>query len=319
MRRQGQYPLFRAIVIIHVVGLTMLFALHALFQYQTDISTRQGAAVQSSSLVDGGDPLRTSSPPKPILFLHFHKSGGSSVCHTMRASKDFVITDHRGLPDTQQKYNCNTYFSGPRLTGTRPDLQTCQGLIPYTTDKAGIPFRRNNFIAVEAPFQEEMPCPNFRSFAIMRHPIARLKSIMANHPYTEEEIEQWIQKRMTTEKTCLRGYPVVNSFVIRQLLGRRRFFDPRPIDELDFQRAKVLVDSFDAFVPLEHLNHTNVINLLRETVPEYYQSMQKHRLVKNANPRPKRPLSGGFLQQITIENKFDIMLYDYVIEKIGLS
>eukprot|EP00961_Rhodomonas_salina_P097709 1314307-Rhodomonas_salina.1 len=74
------------------------------------------------------------------------------------------------------------------------------------------------------------------------------------------------------------GYAVANCMQIRLLLGRKRWNDLRPIDEHDLEQAKAIVDSFDAFVPLEHLAHPAVRSLLKKTIPEYYEGLVNNSL-----------------------------------------
>jgi hypothetical protein len=188
----------------------------------------------------------------------------------------------------------------------------------------GIPFMRNNFVAVEVPFHDAMPCPGkWRSFAVMRNPIDRILSSMAFHVQKEQTVLQWITsphdyKVTPNDKFLSSGYPVVNSMVIRQLLGRERFVNVTPIDEEDFERAKKLVDSFTAFVPLEYLTHEKVLRLLNETIPEYHDELRKDAIVANKNKRNRR-FGKAFIQKIAEENHYDSLLYDYVLTKIGIK
>ena len=134
--------------------------------------------------------------------------------------------------------------------------------------------------------------------------------------------------RCTTDRlssSCARArmmfeFPV-NSPAIRQLLGYSRKMDQRPIDEKDFERAKVLVDRFDAFVPLEYLQHPNVQRRLNETVPEYYQAwvksggnMKANKSTKQENIDEEEELKALLFEQ----NKYDLLLYEYVLEKNGI-
>ena len=86
-------------------------------------------------------------------------------------------------------------------------------------------------------------------------------------------------KALGAPQSYLDGYPVVNNMVIRQLLGRERFMDTRPVDENDLERAKIQLDACDAFVPLEYLQHESVLQLLNRTIPEYFRGIMLNRLL----------------------------------------
>lgn len=263
----------------------------------------------------------------PVLFLHFHKSSGTSACAALKSVMN--VTDANGKPirlrgevEHNLMANCNTPFSGPnanvKLFGS---LQTCRHLLPYAVDVEYKP-RSNNVVAVEIPFKDSMPCPGFRSFAIMRDPVTRLQShMLAHRNWNEAKIKGYIRNRTPApEHYYMDGYPIVNNMVIRQLLGRSRFIDTEPINGEDLEQAKKLVDQFDAFVPMEHLFHPNVQQLLNTTIPEYVQAQQKQRkrlLNKRKNANSYQP-SENFVRLIRDENKYDIQLYKYMLEKLGL-
>jgi hypothetical protein len=273
----------------------------------------------------------TANRDSPILFVHFHKSGGTSVCqNVLRGASQLTITDAAGhsvmdgITDEfiKSKYNCNPPFAGPMMNVKYyHELQTCRHLLPYTMDENDVPFRRINFVAVEIPFREEMPCPGqYRSFATMRDPIQRVKSHMLAHRWDEEHMLKLVRdKTKCPETTYMDGYPIVNSMVIRQLLGRERFTDTRPVDDTDLQRAKELVDRFNVFVPLEHLSHPNVVRILQQHIPEYYQNKQDVLLTANVNKDSQEyQPSAEFTDLVIRENKYDLLLYQYMLDQLGI-
>lgn len=268
----------------------------------------------------------TKTHIKPILYVHFHKSGGSTVCSLM--NKEMNITDMNGNRANQNwgKFavyrNCNTGISGPRHDARKyKEMQTCRHLLPYTMDEHDRPFHRNNFVSVEIPFQEEMPCRGFRSFAIMRDPIQRLISHMRVRSFEQDQVIKWIKsKSPISNGRYMSCYPIVNSMVIRQLLGQERFLDTSSVNQSDFFRAKELVDRFDAFVPLEHLSKDNVLFLLNATIPEFYSAFVKNPgFTANADNRHTYQPTEDFLRLIEQENEYDIMLYDYVLNKFHIE
>lgn len=266
------------------------------------------------------DTSSVSNITSSLIFVHFHKSGGTSVCSTMQKQNDIPMTDILGNPGRNPWLNCNTEFSNPdnkiRWVST---MQTCQMLEPYTTNDRGVPFTRSNFLAVEIPFREAMPCPGFRSFAIMRDPVKRLLSHMKVHQFDEETIRMWIQKRQRHQHDYyLYGYPIINSMIIRQLLGRARFSDVRPITGTDLELAKKQVDKFDAFVPLEFLNSAQVLSTLKDNVPEYYSGLTALKI--KTNQQKHLPVyNSTFLAELARENVYDFKLYHYVLQKFGIE
>lgn len=284
--------------------------------FQWDTLPPAQAEVRVETVLKPSPSISTSiSDKRSILFVHFHKSGGTDVCRSVEHTMN--ITTKEGLP-VERKLNCNSPHTGPNANPIKfGHFQTCEHLLPYALNSV-------NFVAVEVPFQDSMPCENisFRTFAIMRDPVARLQSHMLVHHFSPERIRNIIQQR----KPCpsdyfMDGYPIVNSMVTRQLLGRERFVDVTPVNQNDLHKAKTIVDSFDAFVPLEHLNHSNVQELLKKTVPEYVQG-QRVMMKQSKRPTQKRRSyspTREFLELITEENKYDILLYQYMLEKLGIQ
>lgn len=284
-----------------------------------------------TTALEQSTPPSSTPPPiptKPILFIHFHKSGGTRACALLKQSIN--VTDASGrrvdeasLTDNERDLlgNCNAPFSGPNAdVRLFSSLQTCRHLLPYAVDKDLKP--RINVVAVEVPFQDAMPCQGFRSFAIMRHPVTRLLSHIAAHRnWNEQMIMRYARNRQPPfNNYYLDGYPIVNSMVIRQLLGRDRFVDPLPVNKVDLARAKAIVDKIDAFVPMEHLEHPAVEALLNKTVPEYLVSQRRlSRAFKNKGKSKPYSPSEAFVKVATEENKFDILLYEYVLAKFGLQ
>ena len=99
----------------------------------------------------------SSSAKTPILFVHFHKVGGSSVCWTM----SLAIID----------YQCQRYKSGPTQklqhsllgSSSTEKNKSVKNLHSYTDDKHNV--TRVNFAAIEVcPFK--MSCP-VQTFSIL--------------------------------------------------------------------------------------------------------------------------------------------------------
>lgn len=263
---------------------------------------------------------------RALLYVHLHKSGGTEICELMKRER-VNMTDMMGNPRGRagRPVNCNTEISGPNNNvGQYATLQTCRMLEAYTMNEEGIPFTRQNFVSVEVPFQQAMPCPGFRSFATMREPMSRVISHMHAHKWPVTKIQKWISTRLPSpENYYMHGYPIINNFVIRMLLGSKRYTDTTtPITLDDLEQAKRRVDAFDAFIPLEYQQHPNVLKVLQEKIPEYHKG-----LVKYAKPRDPTKLqknrtefeNSEFMEQLTKENAYDSMLYNYVLEKYGIS
>lgn len=253
-------------------------------------------------------------------------SGGTSVCDTMRLHQNQVnITNALGQKADDylvELHNCNTEFTHPHLEDNHfRSVQNCRMLEPYTMDEAGIPFRRNNFLSVEIPFHESMPCPRFRSFALMRDPFKRCLSHLSFKGIPEVIVLNWLRHKTPGTKSnfFIHGYSAVNNMVMRQLLGRARYLRPRPIDDKDFEQAKIQLDKFTAFVPLEFLRHEKVLALLNQTVPEYYEGLIENFSRSNEQPPTNLTYSENVIRRIQEENKYDTMLYDYMLKKLGLD
>ena len=134
---------------------------------------------------------------QPILFVHFHKSGGTAACHTMLDySTTLQLTDPLGRPIVDASHNCNAQWAGPATdvrawsSVTAPAVLTCDMVVgPYSTHPVtGQPHQRNNFVAIEVPLNQPtaLPCRQARNFALMRHPIARVQSHMRVQEWSPE-------------------------------------------------------------------------------------------------------------------------------------
>jgi hypothetical protein len=259
----------------------------------------------------------------PILFVHFQKAAGTTVCEIMK--KQVNITDMMGNPRTTG--NCNVQVGGTQNHAPYyHSLQTCRLLEIYTEKhQTRVPFTRFNFVAVEVPFHDAMPCPGFRSFALMRRPVERFVSLMRYQPsrFPKDKVVRWIDNKEASSIALRRGhmdgYPTVNSMVIRQLLGRRRFLNLTPVDDNDLESAKRQVDAFDAFVPMEYLMNEKVLQVLNRSIPEFVQGLTLSSVHKNKNQHPDMEFDEDFLKRIADENIYDSMLYQYVLDNFGIT
>lgn len=175
---------------------------------------------------------------------------------------------------------------------------------------------------MERPYHDEMPCPGFRSISTVRHPVARYVSLINAVPSFKDEtnISSFIMNMRNgtyDRKHLCAGHPP-NSWTIRQLLGYERFYDPRPVDAGDLRRAIELVDRFDAFLPMEHLTHPNVLRAAREAVPEWAESLEKRNVWAQKRSRSLN-FTDEFIDLLTEENKYDILLYKYVLRLFGID
>eukprot|EP00445_Apocalathium_hangoei_P074577 CAMPEP_0204155164 /NCGR_PEP_ID=MMETSP0361-20130328/29353_1 /ASSEMBLY_ACC=CAM_ASM_000343 /TAXON_ID=268821 /ORGANISM="Scrippsiella Hangoei, Strain SHTV-5" /LENGTH=155 /DNA_ID=CAMNT_0051110579 /DNA_START=95 /DNA_END=559 /DNA_ORIENTATION=+ len=86
--------------------------------------------------------------PRLALFLHFHGSGGTSVCNFAKRAA----------------------AAGVASSGIRPDslLATCQGLVGYTQDKS------ISWAHVETPLDLSPPCSGVALITALREPWARM-------------------------------------------------------------------------------------------------------------------------------------------------
>jgi len=324
-RRRSTRPYIMGFTyLLTVVGLFHAFSLPAT-QLQHDHLNESITPSKSFSLPAAHDDHFNES--RPILFVHFHKSGGTGVCQAMRLhQKQLNITDMLRNQDMGkiEVNNCNTELTHPHLNdGGFHSVQTCRMLELYTMDESGIPFQRNNFLAVEIPMADAMPCEGFRSLALMREPISRCLSHLHFQHFSERTVTQWINRKLkgnAHKDFFLSGYHSINNMVIRQLLGRTRYIDVTPIDEEDFQQAKARVDLFDAFIPLEYLRHEKILGLLESVIPEYYEGLintKDH--VVNKNENVTLEYTDAFLQILAKENEYDTRLYHYILEKYEID
>ena len=189
---------------------------------------------------------------------------------------------------------------------------------------------------------------SFRNFALLRHPVDRLVSHMRERHWTPETVQQAVEPKIRiapsaqSVKSWMRlKYSCINNMVIRVLLGLSRFRSPQPINETDLAQAKHIIDQFTAFVPTEQQYHPNVMALLRNKLPEYHEGLVKlpeHykkssssssflardlgkiRVESNSssNHSHSSQFSAEFIQLLYEQNKYDLLLYDYVHERLGL-
>ena len=255
---------------------------------------------------------------RTILFVHLSKSAGSSVCQTM--AKEMTLTNAQGRIDRNRR-NCNVQFLDKRHKWSWTEPHFCTELERFTTNATGHPHQRNNFIAIERPWHDEMPCLGFRSFSVMRHPVSRYISLIDYFGMNETFVMDYTKKQQTGVAVFDAGHKLAahptNSWTIRQLLGYKRFFDPNPIDNNDYLRARSLVEKFDALLPLEFLRHPNVLRMIKSTIPEYHKGLLAHNITVNKSKKTFH--SAEFVDLLNKENKYDIMLYEYVLKMFDLK
>ena len=289
---------------------------------------------------------------QPIVFVHFHKSGGTEACQTMLEYSKRDRENHLQLTDDLLQSikgyprNCNAQHSGP-FTDSRMGLLdfhlTCDHLLPYTTNQEGSPFTRNNFVAMEIPMNIPFPCRQFRNLALMRHPIDRAQSHMKVRKWTETHVQQAIAqhtnitlmpmtaitKKKHVDAIVQMTFPCMNNMVIRQLLGYEYFVNyTRPITHVELEQAKHIVNQFTAFLPTEQQLHPKALTLLEQEIPEYHSAITSDVVVVKRNKRKEttQKLHGSiksnnkynpspeFLILLFNENKYDLLLYKYIHE-----
>lgn len=77
-------------------------------------------------ILSWGEAITNASHVKPILFAHFHKSGGAGACKTLLNSTFIVVTDAEGLFQDPE-LNCHTALSGPKQSPEQfYRMQTCR-------------------------------------------------------------------------------------------------------------------------------------------------------------------------------------------------
>ena len=285
----------------------------------------------------------------PILFLHFHKAGGTEVCRMMQTNQKLVtLTNQMGKKIIfPSAHNCNADRAGPRIDvrvqkrnrnseSQKPSLR-CQAFTNYTTDSTGrTPFVRNNFMAAEVPLDHAFSCPNFRIFTLVRNPIARSQSHMKMKNWTPDFIQSIFNSTQKPSQEprnllgayVLRVYPSLDNMQIRQLLGLPRLLDiDRPIDEKDLKQAKALVDAMAVAVPTEQQLHPKVLKLFQERIPEYYAALQTRyrKNIKELNGSPPQPRhthynhKPAFVELLKQHNKYDMQLHEYLHTKLGID
>ena len=277
------------------------------------------ATATATALLPNRTWTAKANPNRTVLFMHNSKCGGSTVCALL--GWRVGMTDPWGRRDVHRT-NCGVQFRQPDGTWAWDHPRTCADLDAFSTDAAGALHRRRNFLAVSYPYHDAMPCPGFRSISTVRHPVARYVSLINffGGTFDETYVARFIMNMRNgtydREHRCA-AYPP-NSWTIRQLLGHARYFDPRPVDAGDLRRAIERVDMFDAFLPLEHLTHPNVLRAAGEAVPEWRQALEKSNVKANQSGR-RFNFTGEFIDLLTEENKYDILLYKYVLRLYGID
>eukprot|EP00927_Polykrikos_kofoidii_P035236 TRINITY_DN29818_c0_g1_i1.p1 TRINITY_DN29818_c0_g1~~TRINITY_DN29818_c0_g1_i1.p1 ORF type:complete len:332 (+),score=31.47 TRINITY_DN29818_c0_g1_i1:52-996(+) len=126
-----------------------------------------------SSAVNGSEVFGCSAAKRLVIFLHFHGSGGTSLCNFARRAWQAGNTGVYLVPEQNEFYaNCNMNGWSPYswFMGVQPDLRlsTCRGLLSHARERGW------TWAHVETAMDVKPPCRGVVFLTVVREPWQRM-------------------------------------------------------------------------------------------------------------------------------------------------
>lgn len=280
------------------------------------------------------DPVATSSR-RPVLFLHFHRAGGTSVCDWVRTTLK-VPTPINNFPAGIA--NCNMLpGDGPHDEMAHRELG-CFGVMNAALschERAHLALALNySFVAVERWLDAPLPpaCSHrFAHVTQLREPLARIRANQCAHTnwdVSNARLQRWVLPEPTSAapkpvwaegprgvETCpiAGGSSSISNFYVRSLLGAATYRAPlRGLNGSHLAAATVvLLDGFAHVSVLEDEGkchgHAALLGLLGRGVGRASDALPKHNSYSEAHCGPTWP--PALVAALCDANALDIALY----------
>lgn len=200
--------------------------------------------------------------PKPILFIHFTKSAGTTVCRLAKMNGEKMMR-----PTRSPHFSCNLPLDGPSVnkfpSRFPPRFSSCQARAEYLFAQ-NISFNAlEHFLEVSEDPAAIICDREMRYITILREPLERIQSWIVYHQIEPGDVLRWLtgeedetlysSKIAYQEKSIL--YPYVDNYLIRTLCGPDVFRLPLgAVNQTHLNQAWTILQRFEQVILFEELN-----------------------------------------------------------------
>jgi len=233
-------------------------------------------------------------------FIHFHKAGGTTLCHQARAVNGMNVPLR----------NCNLPGDGPRtladgLAGDGNRKLSCAARAQYMTEHC------IHFFAAERWLDSEL-CPGrFFYVTVLREPIKRIESNCRYEYVQPSDALKWLtaETYLPEETRVYIGTAAVDNFYIRTLCGPDVFHLPHgSITRAHLETAKRRLAAFEAVLILEEYEK-GIVQLERLIGWKKPAKKDAHRSFGSGDTSIR--FSDEERKVLTDRNRLDVELYEF--------
>jgi len=250
---------------------------------------------------------------KPVVFLHIHKYGGTSVCHLAKLNGEQVPPGNCNCNFCQD--SCR-YSQGPRMQ-------------PHNYGTAMVPHTSVSYAQIERDLSpqdlDKFLSMKVRTGVMLRDPMEGVLANIVAHKIALSDLEVVLKagdfnRAYAHDPGCLKNAHnphvighLIQSFATRSLSG---FFDASTTTDEHLENAKRNLDKFDMVQILEDLNAHKFAEKFGWNAD--LSLTKKNSVGANAKTGLREKLEVyGLWDRLRKANEHDTKLYEYAREKFG--
>ena len=258
---------------------------------------------------------------KIIYFLHFHNSGGSSLCS---------LANKNNLRTGPKSQNCNIWIGAKKPNGVMKfskypgspmdygslgnNIPCCGQNISQQQSLANTMLKNIDFVANEYALPDSLDYQNYKYVTIMRNPVKRYLSHFAHDG--SEEIRRFIKINGVREEVEMKNFTKwllgqKDNYMVRRLCGESCDVIKRGgLRREHLEKAKLRLDSFEAVLILE--NFEDSLRILKHNFGwNNNRNDNKKGVSKKNNYAAVEENKQSWVDVMNMMVIFDLELYEY--------